>query len=366
MNENIVEWTLVLNKEYLEEVVDRKLAKKLARQLPLESGKLDLLYEDEKGTVLVIEIKIGLRTTNDWRSVEEQILAYVEEVRERMFPTKTVAGIILSAHEDTKNPDAGDIHRLKSYGISAMAYSINQVQELYALTLEHLVKNSGVNLNLAMRPSTIGVCFLRYLNRIIGAFEDSNTLVREEIRSWMKDKGFGCSNSRIDHLCLVANYFGLMDKNRQAFSLTQRGRRFRDVVNRPIGFRDLSIEQKRILLESILEGIDTRIKASIFWFLRFASLTGGRWVPRSSTQLSEEKLGVVNTLMDTEFNATSARDMLYWACNYCEELELVKRVKRDHEYDWIVLTSLGSRVHSFLETLLIARREMIQIPLEAY
>ena len=234
---------------------------------------------------------------------------------------------------------------------------------MYSETIERLIRNSGFEFK---PPTSIGVASLNYLSRLVGAFENSDTLELDEIMSWMADSDFGHAESRINNLYLLAKSFGLMDKENKKYELTDRGKKFRDAMNGPIGMQDLSDEQKRVLLESLLERVDTPIKSLIFWFLRFVSITGGEWVPRSSTSLSDEKCKFVNLLMGLELNPTSAGNMLNWACKFCEELELVHRVERKQEYDKAVLTSLGSRVHTFLENLLLQKREMIQIPLEAY
>lgn len=362
MEEKLVEWTLVLNQEYLEEVLERRLKKKLARQLVLSSGKLDLLYEDWDGVIIVIELKLSTKTSTDWNSTTNQLLSYIEEIR-KIYPNRTVEGVILTAQEDSRNPSGDIALNLKEHRISAEFYSIDYIEELYSDTIERLIRNSGFELR---PPTSAGIASLRYLNRIVGAFENSDTLALDKITVWMKKAGFGHTESRVNHLYLAAKYFGLMNKKNKVYSLTKRGKQFRDAMNRPIEMKDLSAEQKRILLESLLEGVNTPIKSLIFWFLRFVSVTGGKWVPRSSTSLSDERCRVVNLLMGTDLNPASSRDMLYWACKFCEELELVHKLEGEQHYDRVVLTSLGSRVHAYLENLVLLRREMIQIPLEAY
>ena len=103
MEEKLVEWTLVSNQKYLGEVLDRKIKKKLARQLTLNSGKLDLLYEKRDGNIVVIELKLSIRTSNDWNSVMNQLLSYLKEIRER-YPQCTVEGVILTALENSESP----------------------------------------------------------------------------------------------------------------------------------------------------------------------------------------------------------------------------------------------------------------------
>ena len=362
MEEKLVEWTLVSNQEYLEDVLGRRIKRKLARQLTLESGKLDLLYEDWNGTLVVIELKLSIKTLNDWNSAINQLSSYLKEIRE-MYPQCTVEGVILTALENSKEPTDDIALDLKKQGISARFYSSDHIEELYSRTIEQLIRNSGFEFR---PPTSAGIASLNYLNRLVGAFENSDTLGLDEITSWMADYNFGHAEGRVNHLYLVAKYFGLMGKENKKYGLTDKGKKFRDAINRPIGMQDLSAEQKCILLESLLEGVDTPVKSLIFWFLRFVSITGGEWVPRSSTSLSDEKCKFINLLMGIELKSTSARDMLYWACKFCEELELVHKLEGKEQYDKVILTSLGSRVHTFLENWLLQKREMIQIPLEAY
>lgn len=362
MEEKLVEWTLVSNQKYLEDVLGRRIKKKLARQFALDSGKLDLLYEEWDGKIVVIELKLSIRTPNDWNSVINQLSSYLKEIRE-MYPHCTVEGVILTALENSREPTDSIARDLEEHGISAKSYSIDHIEELYSKTIERLIRNSGFEFK---PPTSIGVASLYYIKRLVGAFENSDILELDEIMSWMADSNFGHAESRVNNLYLLAKSFGLMDKEDKKYVLTDRGKKFRDAVNGPIRMQNLSGEQKRILLESLLERVDTPVKSLIFWFLRFVSITGGEWVPRSSTQLSDEECRFINLLMGIELNPTSARDMLYWASKFCEELELVRRVEEKQEYDKVVLTSLGSRVHTFLENLLLLKREMIQIPIEAY
>ena len=334
----------------------------MARQLTLNSGKLDLLYEKRDGNIVVIELKLSIRTSNDWNSTINQLSSYLKEIRE-LYPHCTVEGVILTAQENSRDPSDSIALDLKEQGISARFYSIDRIEELYSETIERLIRNSGFEFK---PPTSIGVASLYYIKRLVGAFENSDILELDEIMSWMADSNFGHAESRINNLYLLAKSFDLMNKEDKKYVLTDKGKEFRDAVNEPIRMQDFSDEQKRILLESLLEKVDTPVKSLIFWFLRFVSITGGEWVPRSSTQLSDEECRFINLLMGIELNPTSARDMLYWASKFCEELELVRRVEEKQEYDKVVLTSLGSRVHTFLENLLLLKREMIQIPIEAY
>jgi len=152
--------------------------------------------------------------------------------------------------------------------------------------------------------------------------------------------------------------------------LTGYGRRFRDSYNAEIvqskaTMPDLSIEQKRILLEVLTNGVFTKSKVNIYYFLRFVHLTNGEWLPKPGTSHDTEKLKFVNFLFGKDYKWNTAKELLLFTCNQCEELGLVERMRiLESAYDRVVLTSLGSRVLGYLELYLHLRREQLQIPLQ--
>ena len=166
----------------------------------------------------------------------------------------------------------------------------------------------------------------------------------------------------------LAKQFELIDMKSREFILTEYGKRFRDNYNAEIissgAMPDLSLEQKRILLEILTNGKFTKAKVNIFYFLRFVHLTEGSWVPKSGTPEDKKKLEFANFLLGTNYRWETMKDLLSFTCNQCEELELVERIKiQNSYYDRVILTTLGSRVLGWLELYLHLKREQIQIPL---
>jgi hypothetical protein len=128
---------------------------------------------------------------------------------------------------------------------------------------------------------------------------------------------------------------------------------------------DLSLEQRRVLLESLTNGTFTKSKVNLYYFLRFVHLTHGAWVPKSGTAEDTEKLRFVNLLFGKTYKWSTVRELLLFSCNQCEELDLVQRMRfQRSDYDRVVLLTLGSRVLGYLELFLHLRRERIQIPLQ--
>lgn len=169
----------------------------------------------------------------------------------------------------------------------------------------------------------------------------------------------------------MAKHFELIkEKRNRAIGLTDYGKRFRDNYNAEIirsraTMPDLSTEQKRVLLEVLTNGVFTKSKVNIYYFLRFVHLTNGDWLPKSGTPEDKEKLKFVNFLFGKTYRWTTIRELLLFTCNQCEELELVERMRLSKSiYDRVVLTTLGSRVLGYLESYLHLRREQLQIPLQ--
>ncbi|MFQ6035302.1 MAG: hypothetical protein ACE5NM_05575, partial [Sedimentisphaerales bacterium] len=169
----------------------------------------------------------------------------------------------------------------------------------------------------------------------------------------------------------LAKYFELIEQQPGGlFALTDYGVRFRDNYNAEIiqsaaTMPDLSTGQKRVLLEVLTNGIFTKSKVNIYYFLRFVHLTGGDWLPKASTPQDKEKLEFVNFLFGKTYKWTTVRELLLFTCNQCEELDLAERMRLSKSaYDRVVLTTLGSRVLGYLELHSHLKREQMQIPLQ--
>jgi hypothetical protein len=129
---------------------------------------------------------------------------------------------------------------------------------------------------------------------------------------------------------------------------------------------ELSIEQKRILLESLLNGnfLEKKSKINIYYFLRFVSLTEGEWLPRGRKFNKKSEFDFVNSFFKIDYSEGSVADLLKFTCNHCVELGLVEKLKTNGFYDRVIFTSLGSRILAYMEQDIQMKRERIQIPLQ--
>ncbi|MDL1898811.1 hypothetical protein FBQ82_21420 [Anaerolineae bacterium CFX7] len=246
--------------------------------------------------------------------------------------------------------------------------------------IEDAIKNSGVPIS---KPVANNFTHLAALNRFILPFYERGAieLQRDDFIEY-----FGLSSRAADSHFKVhkhmAEYFDLIidisPGNRlTSFRLTSDyGVRFRDNLNYEFVLHSglsrynikriaLSIEQRRVLLESLMNGNigDKKGKVNILYLLRFIHLTEGVWIPRGR-KLEREKREFANSFLGTDYREGVLANWLNFVCNHCEELGLIERVKTNAFYDRAVLSTLGSRVLGFIEMDLHLKRERAQIPLQ--
>lgn len=361
MNENLVQWVLLKSPEYLQSRIGFELDRKLGENYATEHGRIDFAFET-KTEILVVELETGINNKAKFEYCLEQVKRYknIDFVTE-----KPVKFVILFDEKNTPPKFINLLHdSCKKLDILLRTYSILDVQELYKNCLEQLSKTTGIYLG---PPVAMDVVYLRWFNKIIKPFYDehADALPFETVRSIFK------SSTNFGVYKLLAEYFELIkEKQNKLIELTDYGKRFRDNYNAEIirsraTMPDLSTEQKRVLLEVLTNGVFTKSKVNIYYFLRFVHLTNGEWLPKSGTPEDTEKLKFVNFLFGMTYRWTTIRKFLLFTCNQCEEIELVERMKiSKSNYDRIVLTTLGSRVLGYLELYLHLRRERLQIPLQ--
>jgi hypothetical protein len=361
MNESLVQWVLLKRPEYLQDKLGFELGRKLGENYTTEQGRIDFAFET-KGEILVVELETGIDNKAKYDYCTDQIQRY----KDIDFVTKKPVKFVILY--DEKNTSKKFIKPLNDFceklDIILRTYSIVDVQELYKKCLEELSKTSGIYLG---PPVAMDVTHLRWLNKVIRPFYDEqvDTLSFSTVRSVFKSRtSFGVYTS-------LAKYFELIEeKQRARIGLTEYGKRFRDNYNAEIirsgaTMPELSTEQKRVLLEVLTNGVFTKSKVNIYYFLRFVHLTNGDWLPKSCTPEDKERLEFVNFLLGKSYRWNTASELLQFTCNQCEELELVERMRLSKSmYDRIVLTTLGSRVLGYLELYLHLRREQLQIPLQ--
>ena len=361
MNESLVQWVLLKRLEYLQARLGFELRRKLGENYTTDQGRIDFAFETEE-EILVIELETSINTKAKYEYCTEQVKRY----KDISFTTvKPVKFIILFDEENT--PDKF-VRLLRDFarglGIILRSYSIEYVQELYKQCLEDLRKTTGVHLG---PPVAMDVVYLRWLNRVIKPFYDEQA----DILPFSHVRGTFKSDTSFRVYTSLAKHFELIQQNRKdVIELTDYGKRFRDSYNAEIiqskaTMPDLSIEQKRVLLESLTNGTFTKSKVNLYYFLRFVHLTDGSWLPKSGTPEDRDKLEFVNFLFRKSYKWSTINEFLRFTCNQCEELDLVERVRLSKTtYDRVVLTSLGSRVLGYLELYLHLKREQIQIPLQ--
>ncbi len=361
MNESIIQWVLLKRPEYLQEKLGFELRRKLGENYTTEQGRIDFAFETNN-EILVVELEAAINNKAKFEYCVEQVKRY----RELNFATdKPVKFVILF---DKENTPPRFVKLLCDFceklNILLRTYSILDIQKLYKECLDELRKTAGIYLG---PPVAMDVVYLRWLNKIIKPFydEQADALPFDAVRSIFTSRtSFGVYTS-------LAKYFELIDERQnRMIGLTDYGKRFRNNYNAEIirsraAMPDLSTEQKRVLLEVLTNGVFTKSKVNIYYFLRFVHLTNGEWLPKSGTPEDREKLKFVNFLFGTSYRWTTIRELLLFTCNQCEELELVERMKLPKsQYDRVFLTTLGSRVLGYLELYLHLKREQIQIPLQ--
>jgi hypothetical protein len=361
MNESLVQWVLLRRPEYLQEKLGFGLGRKLGENYTTEQGRIDFAFET-RNEILVVELETGINNKAKFEYCTKQ----VERYKDINFVTeKPVKFVILFDEENTSPRFLTPLRDFcEKLGILLRTYSILDIQELYKKCLEELSKTTGIYLG---PPVAMDVVYLRWLNKVIKPFYDEqvDALTFDSVKSiFSSGTSFGVYTN-------LAKYFELIKEGQNGLiELTDYGKRFRDNYNVEIiqsraTMPDLSTEQKRVLLEVLTNGVFTKSKVNIYYFLRFVHLTNGDWLPKSGTPEDTEKLKFVNFLLNKSYKWTTVRELLLFTCNQCEELDLVERMRLSKSmYDRVVLTSLGSRVLGYLELYLHLKREQLQIPLQ--
>lgn len=376
MNELLVEWTLLREQNYLNNCLGLNVKKKIFQQYSTEYGRIDFAHELNDGGIAITELETVIDNKAKLEYCKFQTLEYSKII----FQEKKKPIIVVLIAEET--PDKFQ-KQLKTFvdenDFLLKTYSLSIVNDFYKRLIEEAVKNSGVPL---VKPVANNFTHLSCLNRFILPFYDfeKDELNREDFVDYF-DLKKETADSHFKVHKQMAEYFQLIEdlspkKQLSKFRLTEYGKRFRDNLNYEFAIVkgvskgavkriDLSIEQKRILLESLMNGNigDLKGKVNLLYFLRFVHLTEGIWVPRGRT-LDKQKLEFANSFLGTNYSQISLCNWLNFVCTHSEELGLIERIKTKTEYDRATLSSLGSRVLGFIEMDLHLKRERAQIPLQ--
>ena len=376
MNEALVEWTLLREQNYLNKCLGLGVKKKIFQQYSTEYGRIDFAHELNDGRIAITELETVIDNKSKLEYCQYQCLEYANI----QFGTKEKPLIVILIANET--PDKYKrllINFSKENNFEFKTYSLEIVNDYYKQLIEEAVRNSGVPL---VKPVANNFTHLSCLNRFILPFFEleKDILKRKDFVEY-----FDLKDDRADSHFKVhkqmAEYFELIKdistaKKFSEIQLTNYGKRFRDNINYEFAvYKDyakadlkrinLSLEQKRILLESLMNGNigDLKGKANLLYFLRFVHLTEGIWVPRGR-KMDKHKLDFANSFLGTDYSEITLCNWLNFICTHAEELELVERVRTKTEYDRATLTSLGSRVLGFIEMDLHLKRERSQIPLQ--
>lgn len=376
MNELLVEWTLLREQNYLNECLGLNVKKKIFQQYSTEFGRIDFAHELKDGRIAITELETVIDNKSKLEYCQFQCLEYSNiQLRTEEKPL-----IVILIAEETP---AKYQNQLQSFSdknnFLLKTYSLETVKKHYKNLIEEAVKNSGVPL---VKPVANNFTHLSCLNRFILPFYDleKDELKRTDFIDYFDLKS-NKANSHFKVHKQMAEYFQLIEdlsttKQFSKVKLTEYGKRFvenlnyefaivKDLTKSGVKRIDLSLEQRRILLESLMNGNigDLKGKVNLLYFLRFIHLTEGVWIPRNRN-LDKDKVDFANHFLGTNYKQGVISDWLKYVCTHCEELRLIERVKTNTEYDRATLTSLGSRVLGFIEMDLHLRRERIQIPLQ--
>jgi hypothetical protein len=352
------------------------IRRKLFQQYSTEYGRIDFAHELSDKRILITELEtiIDARAKLDY--CQQQTLDY-QKIR---FSTPEVPLVAILAADQTPPRYQRELHEFTDANrILLRYYSLDEVRQHYQKLLDEAFKTSGAPIS---KPVALNFTHLAALNRFILPFYElrADRLSRDNFNAY-----FGVSNERADTIFGVhkqmAQHFELIagDTGRgTTFCLTNAyGVRFRDNLNYEFILQskrhtssaikriELSLEQRRILVESLMNGniSERKGKANIFYLLRLLHLTEGLWIPRGRT-LDKEQKDFVNAFLGTNYTEGVLANWMNFICTHCEELSLVERIKTEGPYDRATLTTLGSRVLGFIEMDLHLKRERLQIPIQ--
>ncbi|MER3524632.1 MAG: hypothetical protein C4326_11370 [Ignavibacteria bacterium] len=178
MNESLVRWTLRNNLDFLKESLDFPIAAMNGQEISSEFGRIDFILEDFNKRELIVE----LETVLDSKSKLDQCFSQVLNSRNVKFADVTEYCILYAS--ETKRALQ---QRVLAFGrendVLVRTYSLNQVKNLYARTVERL----SLSFVLALpKPANYTICYLRWLNKILKPFLNAGqeVLRRRELATY--------------------------------------------------------------------------------------------------------------------------------------------------------------------------------------
>lgn len=367
MNEYLVEWTLLREQNYLQKCIHLPLERKVCQQYTTKFGRIDFAHKIKNDGFLITELETIIDSRAKFLYCTEQVKSY-QNIKFNSFDSHYVA--ILFAKQTKNNIKEELLNFSNSYNIKLYEYDLNIIKKLYDDEIQKSLLTSGSPL---ASPVAMNLTHLSAFNRLFIPFYENRAdrLCKQDFKKVFSVINSGRTETSFNVVWRGAYYFDLLEKQDDIFILTNYGKRFRDNINSieitdNIKRIDLSLEQRRVLLESLLNGnfYEKKSKINLYYFLKFTALTDGEWIPRNRFISDKAKIDFVNSFFRMNYTEGSLADLLCFTCNHCEELGLVERMKTATQFDRAVITSLGSRVLNYLELDIHLKREKIQIPFQ--
>lgn len=367
MNEYLVEWALLREQNYLQKCIALPLERKICQQYTTEYGRVDFAHKVKNDGFLITELETKIDNKAKLSYCIEQVKQY-QNIRFNTSDEHQVAILFASQTSDSYKRNLKEFS--ESFSVLLYEYDLSIAATLYEKEIEKSLLNSGAPI---ASPVAMNLTHLSSFNRIFFEFQQTkkDKLNKSAFKTEFPVINSGKSESVFNVIVAGASYFDLLTKENDTLILTDYGKRFRDNLNEvefsKSGRRiQLSIEQRRILIESLLNGnfYEKKSKINLYYFLKFVSLTEGEWIPRNRNLNDKAKLEFINSFLKMNYSEGTVCDLLCFTCNHCEELGLVDRIKTNGQFDRAVFTSLGSRVLNYLEMDINFKREKIQIPLQ--
>lgn len=375
MEESLVQWILLKNQEQFSKILGITLGRCIGTEFTTKSGRLDFIFELDSDEILLVELETNIDSASKYEHSTDQVKRYLGLQSE--FPGKRTKVALVYAEDNTPEK----YHEMlkvfsEKYGVILKRYSLQKILKSYNEMVNQLYKTSGLSLS---RAVALGVTSISWLKKIIAAFLESSVNSSIDVLPWAELKSRFSSSTNFYVLKRLAEDFELIEmikkNNKKRIRLTEPGRRFRDELYLEVMFQngelnnilsqDLTIGQKRILLEILLNGNFTKVKVNIFHFLRFIHLTEGDRIPKLSTRLTSSEKQYLNDIFRASYNSRTLKDLVSQTCTFCMELGLIERLPAKNQVnDKAMFTSLGSRVYYYFEQLLSIERERYQIPLQ--
>ena len=377
MDEKLVQWVLSKDLPYFSEILNIPIDRCLGTEVTTKYGRVDFMLRVNDNRLLIVELETSINNSAKLVHCTEQILRYIKLKKQYQYRSTDLDVALVYAKDTTPKKFVDELEKFAiATKIILKTYSLQKIFTRYNKMVNQLNYTSGISLG---RAIALGVTSIAWLNKFMLPFLDTD--IETDVIPWEDLKHQFSSNTNFYVLKRLVEDFELVEiknKNKKRLiALTEHGCRFRDELYTQISIwnpgnstkqnilKELTVGQKRLLLEILLNGNFTKLKINILHFLRFVHLTEGAWLPKQGMKLTRAEIQYLNNMFNSSYNSRTLKDLILQTCTFCEELELVQKLPApDQVYDKVMFTSLGSRVNNHFEQLLHVERERYQIPLQ--